>query len=299
LLRLSAGNARAVSLISFTALACLALPAAAAPPAASAQTVTAIVTDVDGQAHLAKHGTTRPLALLSALDAGDLVQLDRDARAVVVFPGQNGMAFDLAGPGSFLVQPKEMVARDRAARVSRRELPASLRALTIKASRSALASVTMRGIGQSAFRALGPSGRQLAQSARSLRWSPVDDGEGGPWHYKVRLIDDDGVVAFESDTVATSIELPEAIQLERESPYVWTVDAIGELGRRRSIATEFVVVDQATEASVLAARAERLDRLSDRVLFAIALDQSGLRQDAAAEWRSLAEQKPELKAFAR
>ncbi len=242
---------------------------------------------------MSARGPGTALSLLDGLDAGASLELAPAARVVVSFPGPHGEVYDLAGPGRFGVGAHTVRALAAATgehpAVARRPLPAALQALPVTAARAVQASVTLRGEQASTLAPLGPTGRQLPEAARRLRWTPEEELAGGAAPgYRVRLIDDEGRVAFETVTQVPAAEVPATVALERGRPYVWTVAAFGPYGSGRSIAAEFVVVDEATQRCVEAAGAATGGRPADQVLVALALEQFGLAQEAAAAWRRLA-----------
>ena len=67
----------------------------------------------------------------------------------------------------------------------------------------------------------------VVASAQTLRWSPV----AGADRYRTTLFDDAGAVVYETQTVDTSITLPDSIGLVTGRSYLWKVDARTGWGR--------------------------------------------------------------------
>jgi hypothetical protein len=67
----------------------------------------------------------------------------------------------------------------------------------------------------------------VVASAQTLRWSTV----AGADRYRTTLFDDAGAVVYETQTVDTSITLPDSIGLVRGRSYLWKVDARTGWGR--------------------------------------------------------------------
>ncbi len=110
------------------AVAVLAGGAVAAPSAS-----VAIVSDTTGDAYLMTASNAVRLTLLSELQSGQVLKLEPGSRVVVAFlPG--GSVYELAGAGRFRVGTGTIEPLDTKNPPRKRELPASLQSLAVRAS---------------------------------------------------------------------------------------------------------------------------------------------------------------------
>src|SRR5438132_161354 len=209
----------------------------------------AIVTEVAGSARIVVRGRTVNPDVADSVEEGAIVVLERDARIDLTYPVA-GSIYELHGPGRFVVHRDAVESRTGSGQLARRDLAAALRALRIRAEGSALqGSAAMRGAGALELQADGPSGSQLTRDPLRLCWRSL----GPQWTYRVRLIDDDGIVLFEAQTVDSEFKLPATIQLQADAPYLWHVLATGPNGQSADAAGQFRRLDPEREQALLRA----------------------------------------------
>ncbi len=267
----------------------------------------AVVTDVTGKAVLTHTGRRRGVLPLDLLDAFDELQLFEKAQVEIAFFSGAPRVFLLRGPGRFAVHPDAVVSGDAAARIVVRDLAAAWRTVQIRPGLVGRASVALRGSLVEALQVQAPVGPQLEEALNTLRWKPPYGRDSQNWQYTVRLIDANGSVVFSASTRDTELALPAQLPWLREQPYLWTVKAISDDGRRAEAATEFVLVDRATQermqlltqiAHQVQADHSDADGTAEQVLLALALEQAGLRSQADRQWRALAAVRPAFASFA-
>ena len=265
------------------ALLCAAAAWASDPPG--------LVIDVQGNATLAG----ARVAILTGLPPGAEVTLAPAARVVVVHT-QNGRQFELIGPGAFrwaagkveVVRPGELRVRESA--------DAAFGDLRLRTGRIAQASISMRGgaPGESKLALLSPASTWLLEAPRSFRWQPV----AGAASYRFQLTDSNGKPLHEARTSAASVELPAGVALEAGRTYGWQVQADLSGGRTVDGWTEFGVAGPDLRARVDRARPRADAGFGDRLLYALLLDELGLREEAERLWAQLARERPEDKDLA-
>ncbi len=252
--------------------------AAGAADAGGARLV-AIVTEVDGAARIIARGRTVNPDVAASVEEGAIVVLEPGARVGLTYPAA-GSIYELRGPGRFVVHRDAVESRTQSGRLAKRDLIPALRALRIHAEGSALqGSAAMRGAGAPELQADGPRGSHFTHDPLRLCWRSL----GPRWTYRVRLIDDDGIVLFEAETVDSDFQLPPAVQLQASAPYLWHVLATGPNGQSAEAVGQFQRLDPESEQALL--RAESAVPESDatgRTLLSIARYQLGFTQDAAS-----------------
>jgi hypothetical protein len=246
--------------------------------AGSAQPV-AIVTEVHGSVRIVAHGRSAPPEVADPVERNATVVLGGDARVVLAYPKQ-GSIYELLGPGRFVAGIDSVRLQSGKGRLARRDLATELRALRIRPDGTTLqGSAVMRGASSLELQAEGPSGSQLARDPIRVCWKP----QGAHWSYRLRLIDDDGAILFETRTDASALELP-ALPLQPNASYLWHLTAQGPDGRSAEAAREFRRVDVDTEQAMLRAESIVLAGAdpTERALYQIARQQHGFSASAGS-----------------
>jgi len=249
-----------------------------------------LVIDAQGDATLAG----ARVAILTGLPSGAEVTLAPAARVVVVHT-QNGRQFELIGPGAFrwtggkveVVRPGELRVRESA--------DAAFGDLRLRTGRLAQASISMRGVpGESKLQLVSPASTWLLEAPKSFRWQPMASAAS----YRFQLTDSNGKPLHEARTSAAAVDLPAGVALEAGRTYGWQVQA--ELAGGRSIDgwTEFGVAAPDLRARVDRARPRADASFSDRLLYALLLDELGVREEAERLWAQLVRERPDDKDLA-
>lgn len=257
--------------------ALLSVPGSARGDSGSGRLV-AIVTEVEGSARCVVNGRSSTPDVADPVQQGTLIVLERGARIVLTYPAR-GTIYELRGPGRFIVQGEAVQLRTGSGQLARRDLIPALRALRIQPDGPTLqGSAAMRGAGAPDLQLEGPNGAQLTRDAIRLCWKPL----GPQWTYRIRLIDDDGIVLFETRTPDSYFELPATVELRSNTPYLWHVQATGPDGRAADAAGQFRRLDSEAEHALLTAESLQADLdPTGRALIRIAKQQQGLAPDGA------------------
>jgi hypothetical protein len=245
-----------------------------------------LVIDVQGSATLTGKGR---LAILAGLAPGAEVSLAPAAR-VVVIDSASGRQFELIGPGAFrwaggaveIVRPGKLVAYAPG--------KAAMKEVRLRTARIAQASISMRGGEESRPVKLAfPVSTWLLERPKAFRWEPV----AGAKTYRFQLTDTAGRPLHEARTSATSVDLPTAVALEAGHTYGWQVWAELADGRTPDGWTEFGLAGPDLRARVERDRPAADARFGDRLLYALLLEELGVREDAARLWVQLAAERPD------
>jgi hypothetical protein len=262
-----------------SALAALVLTAA---PAFS-QTV-AFVTNLKGDVSL--DGSARP-ALLAEIAKGQKIVLARESTLSVMYAA-SGKEYVLKGPGEFLVKDTEIAAASG--------MPPMVRTTEWRTSTKTLENVAQTSAASVRMRSLAPAKAQpqvlvfpatgrIATLQPTLRWRP--DASAGSVEVAVYVPGEEKPVhtAIAADG---SYRMP--VVLKADTDYVWTIASSGqEIGsaRFRTLSAEAL---QKLDAHRPAERSE----FSDRVLFAVMLQEMGAQQEARETWMRLSQERADL-----
>lgn len=252
----------------------------------------AFLTDIKGDVRI--DGAARP-ALMSEVAKGQKIVLGKDATLAVMFI-QSGEEMVLKGPGEFDVdksgktinksgQTGQIAARKTDWKISSQAL--------VKVSQTSSASIRMRSLNPGAAAAtdtkvgalLYPVRGSIASLQPVLTWQST-----GANAYDVSL-----ALASEPDKPiaagkATGASHKFSTRLKPDTEYQWTVNAGGtELGRgkfRTLSADDIAAVEKKKPADKAA--------FSDRLLYAVMLNDLGVTQDAQTLWAKLASERSDL-----
>jgi hypothetical protein len=256
----------------------------------SAGSPVAIVSDAQGEAFvMEKPGPVR-LTLLRELQPGQVLRLDAGSKVIVVFlPG--GQVYEISGAGRFRVGAKSIEPLDARNPPRKRELPSSLQHLAVKPSDISQGAVIMRGGAVSERVVLiRPSNSISSQQGMVFEWRPV-----ATTVYHFLLVDEQGNKTVEADVAEPRYELPAGMTLAEGRPYVWVVSARNQRGVTTESAAEFTILPSVQRNALEAARPNPDADFTERLVFALALEQRGLKDEAQRYWSELASDRPELR----
>ncbi|HXN15726.1 MAG TPA: hypothetical protein VN878_05065 [Usitatibacter sp.] len=255
------------------ALIALALQAQAADPVA-------FVADLRGSATIEGDGR---LAFLAELAPGVRLLLGSDATVAVTF-ASTGTEFTLHGPGGFLVAGHEVKAEKGANPTRRTVMSLSDARIVTRVSQTATASLRMRRVQPAQRPGLEyPVDTRVATLQPVLRWRGEPAMEG----FTVSLADASGKEIWKASAMPGSVR--PSIKLAPASRYSWTVmSAKGPVGEARFETLPAELLARAEKSRISA------KSFSDRVLYAIVLQDVGAAQDAREVWTALARERPDL-----
>jgi hypothetical protein len=260
------------------------------PLAALAQGV-AFFSDLKGEVMV--DGSQRP-NLLAEITKGQKITLGKESHASVMFT-TSGKEFALRGPGEYVVKDNDVSGSGAPPVARSTEWRASTRVLTQVANTSA-ASVRMRSIGQPKARpaAAFPADGSISTLQPVFRWDAPE--AQAPTEFTLQVVGHDKPVHSAKSVTGGSYRLP--AKLRPETEYVWTATSAGaELG-----AGKFRTLSSDAISRIEKRRPADNASFSDRLNFALLLQEMGAAQEARESWARLAKERtdlPELSALAR
>jgi hypothetical protein len=258
---------------------------------AFAQSV-AFITNIKGD--VAVDGNTRPL-LLAELSRGQKLTVGRDAQLNVMFTA-SGREYVLK-PGEYEVRDAEISSPSGVPPAARNtEWRASTKVLTQVAQTSS-ASVRMRSISRpkvdNSPKLLFPTEGEVGTLQPNFRWNAHDAKAQA--EVTVVMAGQERPVA-QAKVSGTSYRM--AAKLKPDAEYAWTVSANGsEIGTAR-----FRTMPASSIQAIDKRRPSDKAEFSDRLLFALYLQEMGATQEAREAWTRLAQERsdlPELSALAK
>ena len=243
----------------------------------------AFVADLKGNATIEGDGK---VTFLAELAPGTRLFLGTGASLAITYAA-TGDEFTIAGPGEFLVTATEVKAEKGAAPTRRRVVSLTDAGTVARVSRTATASLRMRGMSPGATHSAGalqyPVDTRVASLQPELRWRGEAPVEG----FTVILLDARGKELWKASAKPSSAR--PAVKLSPATVYTWTVmTPKGTLGEAR-----FETVPAAALARADKSRTSARS-FSDRIMHALLLQEIGATQDARDQWAALARERPDL-----
>jgi len=255
---------------------------AAAALAGHAADPVAFVADLQGNATIEGDGR---VSFLAELAPGTRLLLGTGATVAVTY-ASTGAEFTLRGPGEFLVSASEVKAERGAAPGRRTVSVLPDPALISQVSRTANASLRMRGLSPPSGSRMTldyPVSTRVVTLQPTLRWS----GEPTAEEFAVAITDPAGKEVWKGK-VKPAMAKPN-VKLSAATIYTWTVatskGAKAE-GRFETVSAESIARAEKSRASAKS--------FSERVMHAFILQDLGATQDAKQAWSALSSERPDL-----
>jgi hypothetical protein len=251
----------------------------------------AFLTDIKGDVKI--DGAARP-SLMSEVGKGQKIVLGKDSTLAVMFI-QSGEEVVLKGPGEFDVDKagKAINKAGQAGQIASRKTDwkVSSQAL-VKVSQTSSASIRMRSVNPAAGNPdtkvgalLYPVRGSIATLQPVLSWQSTG---ANAYDVALALVSEPDKPIAAGKATGTSHKF--STKLKPDTEYQWTVTAGGtELGRgkfRTLSADDIILVEKRKPADKAA--------FSDRLLYAVMLNDLGATHDAQAVWARLATERSDL-----
>ncbi len=269
----------------------LAFVLAAAGSAFGAEAI-AFITNLKGE--IAVDGNPRPL-LLAEISKGQTITVGKESQASLMYIA-SGKEYVLRAPGEYLVKDTEVASASGMPPVARStEWRASGKVLAQVAQTSA-ASVRMRSIGPAKAQATkksSPVDGNVATLQPVFRWSAPPRAAV---EFTLRIIAGQEKPVHRAKASGDGYALP--VKLKPDTAYAWSATSAGnEIGYG-----EFRTLSAPALELIEKRRPSERSEFSDRLLFALLLQELGAVQEAQESWSRLAAERsdlPELSALAR
>jgi hypothetical protein len=250
----------------------------------------AMITDMSGPPALIKTG--KAIGLLDTLDVNAQLTLDRNASITLVYL-KSGDEFQISGPAAITLRAEAPAVQGGTLQRRASPLADDHNRQALNNGRLTRGAVVMRGAPESALAAMQPQGKLLEAPAH-FAWSlPSSEGRA-----TFRLADaDSGDILFEKETTDNHVILPDSVSLEAGKTYLWRIDLRHGDARPLGNSASFTLADDAERARLIRQRPATDASFSDRLLFAVLLEQDDFHSDARACWQTLAQERPTLTAL--
>ena len=249
----------------------------------------AMVTDVGGGVSTLENGKARKVELLSYIEPGATLQLDSNAHLTVTFFSKSE-EYRFTGPAKLTVAQEQILAGGGKAETHTlsSQKTASAKKFTVAQRESVTqAAFEMRAIGRPGLRLDDPVDTSLLEGdAPKFSW----DGPRPKNGYQLSLYDSHNQL-LQQVTLPSNFWTPSAGLLKAGNAYEWEIRDALENGEVLTARGDFTVADNSTAKSIQA-QSPQAGSFSDRVLYAVFLEEKGFKYDARRLWGELAKEHP-------
>ena len=254
----------------------------------------AFITNLKGD--VAVDGAQRPM-LMSELAKGQKIAIGKEGQLAVMYI-QSGKEYVLHQPGDYTVGEREITAAHGLPPAARETPWRASSQVLVKVAQSSAASIRMRSIAPPKVRAKSrldfPTTGAVTLLQPTLRWTVPDPTVAV--EVALTVAGREGRPVAKASVAGSSHRFP--VKLQPDTEYSWTVTVAGqEIGAAR-----FRTLPAAAIRDAERRRPSDKAEFSDRLMYALLLQEMGAVQEAQEAWGKLALERtdlPELASLAR
>lgn len=259
---------------------------ALAPPLAAAADGVAFVTNLKGE--ITVDGAPRPM-LMGELARGQKIVVGKESQLAVMFI-QSGKEYLLKGPGDYVVGEREITAPSGIPPATRETPWRASSQVLVKVAQSSAASIRMRSLAPARAEAKArldyPTQGAVSDLRPTLRWSVSE--ANSPAEVSISVAGNEDKPIARAKVSGTSHRL--AAKLAPDTEYAWSVSVAGrEIGSAR-----FRTLPANAIQEVEKRRPPDKAEFSDRLLYALYLQEVGATHEAREAWGRLAQERADL-----
>jgi len=234
-------------------------------------------------------GKSKKIPLLAYLEPGTAIQLDDHARLSITLFAR-AVEYRFTGPAQLTVEASRVVAREgkaEAQAVSLEKTSAARKFTVAQRESVTQAAYEMRAV-RPGLRLGDPVDTRVIGDTPVFGWEGPHPAGG----YRLSLYGKDGQIVHQATLDANSWT-PSAGMLKAGNAYEWEVRAALENGEVLTARGSFSVAGGAETTAIRAQRPQAGAPFSERVLYAVFLEEKGFKYDARRIWRELAKERPD------
>lgn len=250
----------------------------------------AMVTDLVGKAN--RGG--QPIDILAYLNAGDRVSLEAGGSLVIVYLADS-TEYRVTGPSRVQIGEQAAQVQGGSSKAKALNMAAATGPLHQGDQAYAQAALVLRNVGsQARIQPISPDDTRVFATQLKFAWQGIDSAQA----YRFVLSDVYGETVHEQLVAGTTLALPKTLKLEEDGEYAWSVEARAADGKAYTSPKSNFSIATASDIKILRRLAARArSGFSEHVLYASVLEQRGFKALARAEWKKLADKRPESSAI--
>jgi hypothetical protein len=246
----------------------------------------AFITDLKGEVSV--DGAARPL-LMSELGKGQKIAVGKDSQLAVMFI-QSGKEYVLKGPGDYTVGERDIASGSGMPPAARETAWRTSNQVLVKVAQTSSASIRMRSIAppkaEPKAKLEFPTQGSVSQLQPTLRWTMPE--AKGPAEVTIAAAGREDKPVGRAKVTGTSHRF--ATKLQPDTEYAWSVAVAGqEIGSARFRTLPAAAIQDAQKR-----RPAEKAEFSDRLMYALLLQEMGAVQEAQEAWAKLAQERTDL-----
>jgi len=249
----------------------------------------AMVTEASGGVSAVSGGKSKKIPLLAYLEPGTIIQLDANARLSITLFAKP-VEYRFTGPAKLTVEEGRIAAvegKTETQPVSLEKTSAAKKFTAAQRESVAQAAYEMRA-GRPGLRLDDPVDTRLTGDDLVFTWDGPRPANG----YQLSLYDSRRQLLCRESSSASSWTPPAGL-LKAGGTYEWEIRAPLESGEVLTARGSFSVASSADARIVRTQRPPAGATFSERVLYAVFLEEKGFKYEARRIWRELARERPD------
>lgn len=250
----------------------------------------AMVTDVSEGVFAVVKDKSEKVALLSYFEPGITLRLNANARLTATFLTKS-VEYRFTGPAKLTVEKDRIVANEGKAEthtVSLQKTTAAKKFTVAQRESVTQAAFEMRAGARPGLRLDDPVDTLVIGNLLVFNWDGPHSSEG----YQINLFDEQKKLVYQT-SVTTNSWSPPAGLLKAGDAYEWEIQTILEKGEVLTARASFSVADNGAAKDAQAQSPGANSLFSDRVLYAVYLEENGFKYDARRLWKELVKERPD------
>ena len=256
---------------------------------AFANDAVAMVTDLKGNASITSNGEQKACEILMSTFSGDEIRVNANSKLTLVYFKS---AKEYTFPEHSIIKINTEVPENKSgskATTRDLEIAKNARLLPVDDEYSQAAIVFRSARKKSKIKLIRPVRSKVLSSQPTFEWHPLEEN----LQYRFVLTDDSGRTVIETLVNGNSFKLPTENSIKDGIVYSWQVEARLSTGAVYSNSTNFSLIDKGELEKINRLRPKDNATFSERIVFAVFLQQIGVRGEARSYWKTLSTERPD------
>jgi hypothetical protein len=248
----------------------------------------AMITDLSGKAVIMENGNKAVGDILSTVTDGNKIKLDAGSTLVLVF-FNSSKEYTFSDKATITINEDYPKVESGQKLVQKNLNLTGNTKLTPPKKAYKQAAIVFRGARKkSKIKLISPIKSNVMDANITFKWKPIEENI----QYRFTLTDEIGKSLVETLVTGTKFKIPGEIALKEDTYYSWQVEARLSSGSVYSNSTNFIIIADEEKNEINKSRPADGAPFSERLIFAMLLEQKGLKVESSKYWHILAGERP-------
>lgn len=251
----------------------------------------AMITDLTGNASLTSNGEQKKCEILMSTFSGDEIRVEANSKLTLVY---FKTAKEYTFPENAIIKINTEAPENKSgSKVTSRDLEVAKNTkLLADEDEYDQAAIVFRGTRKKPkIKLVSPVSSKILSSQPMFEWQPLEED----LQYRFVLTDDSGRTVIETLVNGTNFKLPPENKIAEDVLYTWQVEARLSTGDVYTNSTNFRLLNDKERGKINRLRPKENATFSERIVFAMLLEQMGVRGEARSYWKTLSTERPDNK----